>query len=75
MRACPKCGGEKGPLLWVERKRIERRVYLYAIHPSSENRSGYMSCYLGPKDSYEYTRDKQSPRIPRETHRTYRRQS
>jgi len=54
VRVCPKCGGEKGPLLWVERKRIGGRVYLYAIHPSSENKSGYTSCYLGPEGEYEY---------------------
>jgi len=38
----------------VKRKRIGGRVYLYAIHSSIENKGGYTSCYLGPKDSYEY---------------------
>jgi hypothetical protein len=42
-RICPRCGQ---PYRWLERKVIDGRTYLFAVH------NGYRSCYLGPVDGY-----------------------
>ena len=50
---CPRCGL---PVNWVERKRVGRRSYLYAVHYMGVEggRRRIRKCYLGPEDSYEY---------------------
>ena len=42
-RICPRCGQ---PYRWLERKMIDGREYLFAVH------DGYRRCYLGPVGGY-----------------------
>ena len=53
IRVCPRCGL---PFSYVKEKRINGRVYLYAIHYIKEGpgRRRVKERYLGPKDRYEY---------------------
>jgi hypothetical protein len=55
LRACPRCGR---PYSYLERHRIGKKVYLYAVHyegyesgPDGRMRKRVRKCYLGPADS------------------------
>jgi hypothetical protein len=55
LRVCPRCGR---PYSYLERHRIGRKVYLYAVHyegyesgPDGRMRKRVRKCYLGPADS------------------------
>ena len=45
-RICPRCGR---PYNWLDRKTIDGRRYLFAVHVINGVRK---SCYLGPEDGY-----------------------
>jgi len=45
---CPRCGKR---VSYVKEKKVNGRVYLYAVHWECGRRR---ECYLGPKDRYEY---------------------
>jgi len=55
---CPRCGL---PFSYIKRKRVGRKVYLYAVHylgytktPNGRIKKKTKECYLGPEESYEY---------------------
>ena len=53
IRVCPRCGL---PFTYVRERRVNGRVYLYAVHhyKDSSGKVRIRECYLGPKDHYEY---------------------
>jgi len=53
IRVCPRCGH---PYSYIKEKRVNGRVYLYAVHcvKDASGRVRTTECYLGPKDQYEY---------------------
>jgi len=53
VRVCPRC---RCPFSYIKEKRVNGRVYLYAVHyyRDSTGRRRVKECYLGPKDHYKY---------------------